>query len=267
MSIPSSQQRRGHDVNLEVFVSRQLDVISKEAASGRSKEHKELQERCKELNGEPAHSPIARDHPRPVANPAAACPPPADFFTVEEFGKPGSHISVPFAGDVTDRLVALLRLTFSLNNPRLTEPALSCLHKLVAYAYLQGESRPSGRTDDATNLVVQVVGMASRCGDATSPAVQLAVVRGLLTFATADHFQPHGDCLMQAVRTVFNLAVGGANADAQNTARSALLQMVNTILKRVAHQVVVSIILTWSVVVALAWFVGRLVGWLLKVGE
>ena len=44
----------------------------------------------------------------------------------------------------------------------------------------------------------------------------------------------------QAVRAVFNLAVGGG-PDIRGTARSALLQMVNTGLKRVGQQVLVSV--------------------------
>lgn len=38
----------------------------------------------------------------------------------------------------------------------------------------------------------------------------------------------------QAVRTVFNIAIGSDSADLQRTARSALLQMLNTIVKRVS---------------------------------
>lgn len=55
----------------------------------------------------------------------------------------------------------------------------------------------------------------------------------------AEHFLAHGDCLMQAVRAVFNLAIGAEAADIKNTARSALLQMVNTVLKRVGQQILV----------------------------
>lgn len=40
----------------------------------------------------------------------------------------------------------------------------------------------------------------------------------------AEHFMAHGDCLMQAVRTVFNIAIGSESPNIQNTARSALLQ-------------------------------------------
>lgn len=40
--------------------------------------------------------------------------------------------------------------------------------------------------------------LSSRCGEAGGDAVQLAVVRALLTVVTAEHFVVHGDCLMQA---------------------------------------------------------------------
>jgi hypothetical protein len=42
-----------------------------------------------------------------------------------------------------------------------------------------------------------VVGVVAKCGDTTSPDVQLAVVRALLTITTAEHFRAHGDCLVQ----------------------------------------------------------------------
>lgn len=37
----------------------------------------------------------------------------------------------------------------------------------------------------------------------------------------------------QAVRTVFNVAIGSDSPDVQRTARNALLQMLNTVIKRV----------------------------------
>ena len=47
--------------------------------------------------------------------------------------------------------------------------------------------------------VMQVVQMVCKCGENSTDAVQLAVIRALLTVATAEHFIVHGDCLMQAV--------------------------------------------------------------------
>jgi hypothetical protein len=170
--------------------------------------------------------------------------------------------------------------------------------------------------------------VVAKCGDTTSPDVQLAVVRALLTITTAEHFRAHGDCLVQvsggiwrgaavaaaqlytaiqppqrlacsllscccgnchrpvqgwaqrvwllacrfmlalcrqqdpavcsvpttnpdqrpfappplnrrhcsvkqAIRTVFNVAVGADAGDMQRTARNALLQILNTVLKHV----------------------------------
>ena len=44
---------------------------------------------------------------------------------------------------------------------------------------------------------------------------------------------------MQAVRAVFNIAIGADSADLQRTARSALLQMLNTVVKRITMATVV----------------------------
>lgn len=62
------------------------------------------------------------------------------------------------------QLLGVLRGALELGNPRLAEPALSCMHKLVAYAYMQGETGPSGRLDDDSNLVTQVGAGAAGTG-------------------------------------------------------------------------------------------------------
>ena len=53
--------------------------------------------------------------------------------------------------------------------------------------------------------------MVAKCGDTTSPDVQLAVVRALLTITTAEHFRAHGDCLVQVCgKAEKEAAVAGA---------------------------------------------------------
>lgn len=88
----------------------------------------------------------------------------------------------------------------------------------------------------------QVVELVSKAAtESNSEAVHLAVIRALLTITTAEHFIVHGDSLMQAVRCVFNIALGSSSADIQRTARSALLQMLNTVVKRVTSYSLVSL--------------------------
>jgi hypothetical protein len=73
--------------------------------------------------------------------------------------------------------------------------------------------------------VANVIKMVIKCGETNNEALQLAVVRALLTFTTAEHFIAHGECLLAAVRAVFNLALGSENPINKRTACNALLQV------------------------------------------
>jgi hypothetical protein len=76
---------------------------------------------------------------------------------------------------------------------KVAELALGCLHKLVAHAWLHGESTAAGTMDilsahgslDDDDTVANVIKMVIKCGETTNEALQLAVVRALLTFTTA----------------------------------------------------------------------------------
>ena len=62
---------------------------------------------------------------------------------------------------------------------------------------------------------------------------------------TSGHLPPppinHTHCFVtQAIRTVFNVAVGADAGDMQRTARNALLQILNTVLKHVTLYPLVS---------------------------
>lgn len=100
--------------------------------------------------------------------------------------------------------------------------------------------------DDGT-LVTEIVGMVVKSVQLNNASIYLSVIRALLTFATADHFIAHGHCLLhmvmsfliikraiwKKVRTVFNLAVSSDDNNLKRTACNALLQMLNTVVKRV----------------------------------
>jgi hypothetical protein len=121
-----------------------------------------------------------------------------------------------------------------LSQLQIVELALGALHKLVAHAWLQGESGASEDliADDA-DIVTRVIKLVIKCGEINHSGLQLSVIRALLTFTTAEHFVPHGDALMSAVRTVFNLALGSEDDNIKRTACNALLQILNTVAKRV----------------------------------
>ena len=235
------------NVNLEVFVNKELDEISRACGSGGgssslgglghtnrnasssvvvsySQENKIIRQSCVFVKG------IVSSYGTTSGAGSSSTASSGDTTTTAAAAGLPEEITVP--------LLSLLKSCLESRNEKVIDPALSCLHKLIAYAYLQGETRPSGRLDDVKNMVNVVVLMAARAANRMSlnSKVQLTAVKTLLTASTAEHFVPHGDCLMLAVRTAFNIAVNGSTKDVQNAAASALLQMMNTILKRVAHQ-------------------------------
>eukprot|EP00884_Botryococcus_braunii_P007659 jgi/Botrbrau1/16895/Bobra.0265s0001.1 len=183
--------KKGVDTAFETFIDGALCKIHQEA-SGRSKEQKAIREACKKVIDE--------------------------LRKEVEDGSGG--ISPPLSRKDVDMVLEPLRMACKSEVPRVMEPALACLHKLVAHAYLQGETTSAGRIEDGT-IVSQVVALVAKCADVTDSNVQLAVLRALLTVTTAEHFIVHGDTLMQAVRTGFNMAIGSDSPDIQRTARNS----------------------------------------------
>mmetsp|Transcript_13201 Transcript_13201/g.37209 ORF Transcript_13201/g.37209 Transcript_13201/m.37209 type:complete len:2067 (+) Transcript_13201:204-6404(+) len=193
---------RLQDTAFEVFVKRAMRTIM-DCSTGRSAEAKKIREACQKF-----------------------------MDSVNRGDGEGPKFVPPLTGISRDQVMEPLRLACKSDMPKVMQPALGCIHKLVGHAYLQGESSPAGKLDDP-NLVSQTLAVVAKCGEKSTPGVQLAVLRALLTLTTAEHFILHGDCLLQAVRTVFNLTIGSENLDIQRTAKNSLLQMLNTIVKRV----------------------------------
>ena len=172
---------------------------------------------------------------------------------------PPSFLSLP-------QILEPLRLACAGGDPRIVEPALSCLHKLVwtgggrerrgrprgargahhppprpsrkvSHAYLQSESTPHGALNDgtpATRVVAAAAAAAARPG--APPPVALAALRALLTACTADHLVPHGDALLAAVRAQFGAALGGGAGGVGAAARGALAQTLAAALARVTQR-------------------------------
>ena len=133
------------------------------------------------------------------------------------------------------QLLEPLRLACASPDSRVVEPALTCLHKLVSHAYLQGESTAGGGLDDGTPVArVVAAAVTAAAHPSPSPSTALGALQTLLAASTAEHFVPHGDTLMACVRAQFAAALGGAPS-ARAAARGALMQTLATSLKRVAH--------------------------------
>merc|ERR1719253_2061564 len=70
------------------------------------------------------------------------------------------------------------------------------------------------------------------CAEQTDDTVQLQMIRALLTAVTSQTCEVHGNTLMLAVRTCFQIHKDSKNSMNQRTAQGSLTQMLNVVTQR-----------------------------------
>jgi brefeldin A-inhibited guanine nucleotide-exchange protein len=127
--------------------------------------------------------------------------------------------------------------------------AIDCLGKLISYQYFVDPPRPVANPDsivpamraDAPTqpLMHRVVDSITKAfeGDVTDVRVQLQIIKALLTTVLNDgdeRTMVHGPALLKCVRGVYNISLlGRADGGIQSMAQGMLMQMINTVFKRI----------------------------------
>ncbi|XP_054820825.1 brefeldin A-inhibited guanine nucleotide-exchange protein 5-like [Prosopis cineraria] len=174
--------------------------------------------------------------------------------TTSEAGQPqkGEHISGeaenssrPKSGNISTALanagqsleeadaelvLSPLRLAFETKKLKILEPALDCLHKLIAYNHLEGDPG----LDDTKNstLFANILNMVCSCIDNSSPdSTILQVLKVLLTAVASTKFRVHGEPLLGIVKVCYNIALNRSPIN-QATSKAMLTQMISIIFRR-----------------------------------
>ncbi|XP_047965074.1 brefeldin A-inhibited guanine nucleotide-exchange protein 2-like [Salvia hispanica] len=113
---------------------------------------------------------------------------------------------------------------------KVSEPALEAVQKLIARGYLHGEADPSGGAE--AKLLSKLIVSACNCHDLGDEYAELLVIKLLLSAVTSVSLQLHGDCLLQAVRTCYDLYLNSKNGVNQTTAKASLIQMLVIVFRR-----------------------------------
>ncbi|KAI9114056.1 hypothetical protein K1719_015307 [Acacia pycnantha] len=124
-----------------------------------------------------------------------------------------------------------LRLAFETKNLKILEPALDCLHKLIAYDHLEGDPG----VDDTKNfmLFTNILNMVCSCIDNSSPdSAILQLLKVLLTAVASTKFKVHGEPLLGIIRACFNIALNSKSPVNQATSKAMLTQMISIIFRR-----------------------------------
>ncbi|XP_074273160.1 brefeldin A-inhibited guanine nucleotide-exchange protein 2-like [Silene latifolia] len=118
-------------------------------------------------------------------------------------------------------------------NPKIADAGVTCLQKLIAHGYLRGEADSAGSSHES-KLLARVIDSVCRCVEVNvnDEAIELLVIKSLLTAVTSTSIRIHGDCLLQVVRTCYDVYLGSRNVVNQTTAKASLIQMLVIVFRR-----------------------------------
>ncbi|GFH13961.1 brefeldin A-inhibited guanine nucleotide-exchange 2-like, partial [Haematococcus lacustris] len=149
---------------------------------------------------------------------------------------------------VLTKIVNVMRLAIQTERPNIIEVALDCLQKLIAFRFMQGAvyalnvdksshdteaAEPLPASDPSTcTPQAQAIELMCRCDEIPDETVELHILKGLLTATTASSFTVHGQALLLAVRTCYNIYLMSRSEVNQTTAKASLTQMLNVVFQR-----------------------------------
>ncbi|KAL0379648.1 UNVERIFIED_CONTAM: Brefeldin A-inhibited guanine nucleotide-exchange protein 2 [Sesamum angustifolium] len=165
----------------------------------------------------------------PNQNPTPASPPssPSTQSDLDASSHPGVLLDLSLSD--CEIIFSPLINALSSNYIKVAEPALDAVQKLIAHGYLHGEADPSGGPE--AKLLSKLIDSACKCHD-LGENMELLVIKALLSAVTSVSLRIHGDCLLQVVKTCYDIYLSSKNMVNQTTAKASLVQMLVIVFRR-----------------------------------
>ncbi|KAL6004773.1 Brefeldin A-inhibited guanine nucleotide-exchange protein 2 [Asimina triloba] len=223
-SAPSGMASSEADSRLSLVITPALDKIIKNASW---RKHSKLAHQCKAVI-ERLSSPFPQNSQTTTTPPST----PSSPSSPDDSSLPGPLNDGPLQLSLADSDTILSPLIAAAGSGflKLADPALDCIQKLIAHAYLRGEADPAGGPD--AQLLARLIESVCKCHDLGDDAVELLVLKTLLSAVTSMSLRIHGDCLLQIVRTCYDVYLGSKNVVNQTTAKASLIQMLVIVFRR-----------------------------------
>ncbi|XP_042512554.1 brefeldin A-inhibited guanine nucleotide-exchange protein 2-like [Macadamia integrifolia] len=200
------------DSRLSQVITPALEKIIK---NGSWRKHSKLVHECRSVIdrlASPDKSPTSSDEESSVPGPLKDCGP-VEFSLVE-----------------SELILSPLISACGSGFLKIADPALDCIQRLIAYGFVRGEADPSGGPD--AKLLSRLMEAVCKCHDLGDDAVELLVLKTLLSAVTSISLRIHGDSLLQIVRTCYDIYLGSKNVVNQTTAKASLIQMLVIVFRR-----------------------------------
>ncbi|KAJ0964164.1 hypothetical protein J5N97_029286 [Dioscorea zingiberensis] len=192
-----------------------LDKIVKNASW--RKGHAKLSHQCKALIDKlSSPTSFSADAGSPVSSPTSSSSLPG----------PVLGLSLADSESILHPLIAAL----SSASPKIAEPALDCVQRLISHSLLRGEADPDSSPD--ARLLSSLLSSSCSALSLGDDAVELLVVKTILSAVTSTSIRVHGNALLDAVRTCYDLYLGSRSPVNQTTAKASLIQMLVIVFRR-----------------------------------
>ncbi|XP_014523031.1 brefeldin A-inhibited guanine nucleotide-exchange protein 2 [Vigna radiata var. radiata] len=116
---------------------------------------------------------------------------------------------------------------------KIADPAVDAIQKLIAHGFIRGEAEPaSGAAAPEAKLLSKLIESVCKCHDFGDDAMELLVLKTLLSAVTSISLRIHGDSLLLIVRTCYDIYLVSKNVVNQTTAKASLVQMLVIVFRR-----------------------------------
>ncbi|XP_051130955.1 brefeldin A-inhibited guanine nucleotide-exchange protein 1-like [Andrographis paniculata] len=125
-------------------------------------------------------------------------------------------------------LIQPLIMALGTASPKVVEPALDCAFRLFSFGIIRG-----CEIKESSSLVFRLVDSVCKCSSLGDEAIELDVLKVLLSAVRSPCVYVRGDCLVYIVKTCYNVYLSGRSGTNQICAKAVLAQMMIIVFTRV----------------------------------
>ncbi|KAK4405407.1 Brefeldin A-inhibited guanine nucleotide-exchange protein 1 [Sesamum angolense] len=125
-------------------------------------------------------------------------------------------------------LLQPLIMAVASGSPKVLEPALDCAFRLFSFGLIRG-----CEIKDNSSIIFRLIDSVCKCAALGDDAIELAVLKVVLSAVRSPCIYISGDCLVYIVKSCYNIYLGGHSGTVQICAKSVLAQMMIIVFTRV----------------------------------
>ncbi|KAL7082955.1 hypothetical protein ACP275_14G132100 [Erythranthe tilingii] len=129
-----------------------------------------------------------------------------------------------------DFLLQPLIMALESGYPKVLEPALDCAFRLFSFGLIRGCEI---NDNNNSSIIFRLIDSVCKCASLDDEAIELAVLKVLLSAVRSPCIYIRGDCLVYVVRSCYNVYLGGHSGTNQICAKAVLAQMMIIVFTRV----------------------------------